>query len=99
MNIFEENHTKMFLKSILTLKTEEEVMAFLEDIMTTKEILDISQRLAVAKMLREKEVYSKISKETGASSATISRVNRCCLYGAGGYKTVLDRLDNLEEFG
>ncbi|MBE6794616.1 MAG: DNA-binding transcriptional regulator [Ruminococcaceae bacterium] len=97
MNIFEENHTKMFLKSILTLKTEEEVMAFLEDIMTTKEILDISQRLAVAKMLREKEVYSKISKETGASSATISRVNRCCLYGAGGYKTVLDRLDNLED--
>ena len=97
MNIFEENHTKMLVKAILTLETEDEVMAFLEDIMTTKEILDISQRLGVAKMLREKEVYSKISKETGASSATISRVNRCCLYGAGGYKTVLDRLENSED--
>lgn len=93
MNIFEADHTELFVKAILTLKNEDEVKAFLEDIMTTKEILDISQRLGVAKMLKEKEVYSKISKETGASSATISRVNRCCLYGAGGYKTVLERLD------
>lgn len=93
VNIFEADHTELFVKAILTLKNEDEVKAFLEDIMTTKEILDISQRLGVAKMLKEKEVYSKISKETGASSATISRVNRCCLYGAGGYKTVLERLD------
>lgn len=93
VNIFEAGHTELFVKAILTLKNEDEVKAFLEDIMTTKEILDISQRLGVAKMLKEKEVYSKISKETGASSATISRVNRCCLYGAGGYKTVLERLD------
>ncbi|MBQ8571986.1 MAG: YerC/YecD family TrpR-related protein [Ruminococcus sp.] len=92
MNIFEENHVKLFVDAILSLENEDEVKAFLEDIMTTKEILDISQRLDVAKMLREKEVYSKISKETGASSATISRVNRCCLYGAGGYQTVLDRI-------
>ncbi len=97
MNIFEENHPKLLLKAILTLESEDEVMAFLEDIMTTKEIIDISQRLGVAKMLREKEVYNKISKETGASSATISRVNRCCLYGAGGYKTVLDRLEAMED--
>ena len=93
MNIFDENHSKLLVKAILTLETEDEVKAFLEDIMTTKEIIDISPRLGVAKMLREKEVYNKISKETGASSATISRVNRCCLYGAGGYKTVLDRLE------
>ena len=93
MNIFDENHTKQLVKAILLLENEDECKAFLEDIMTTKEIIDISQRLAVARMLSEKEVYSKISKETGASSATISRVNRCCLYGAGGYKTVLDRLE------
>ena len=92
MNIFEENHVKMLIDAMLSLETEQECQAFLDDIMTTKEILDISQRLAVAKMLRDKEVYSKISKETGASSATISRVNRCCLYGPGGYKTVLDRI-------
>lgn len=92
MNIFEENHVKLFVDAILSLENEDEVKAFIEDILTTKEILDISQRLDVAKMLREKEVYSKISKETGASSATISRVNRCCLYGAGGYQTVLDRI-------
>ncbi len=92
MNIFEAEHTELFVKAILSLENEAEVKAFLEDVMTTKEILDISQRLGVAKMLREKEVYSKISKETGASSATISRVNRCCLYGTGGYKTVLDKI-------
>ena len=92
MNIFEENNVKLFTQAILSLQTEDEVNAFLEDIMTTKEILDISQRLGVAKMLKDKEVYSKISKETGASSATISRVNRCCLYGAGGYETVLKRI-------
>ena len=92
MNIFDENHVKLFVDALLSLETEDECKAFLEDIMTSREILDISQRLGVAKMLREKEVYNKISKETGASSATISRVNRCCLYGTGGYKTVLDRL-------
>lgn len=93
MNIFEEKHTKKLVEAVLSLETEAEVEAFLEDIMTTKEILDISQRLGVARMLKDKEVYSKISKETGASSATISRVNRCYLYGAGGYKTVLDRIE------
>ena len=93
MNIFEENHTKMFVKAILTLETEDEVKAFLDDIMTSKEILDISQRLGVAKMLREKEVYSKISKETGASSATISRVNRSLAFGKGGYEKLFDKKD------
>ena len=92
MNVFDENHVKLFVDALLSLETEDECKAFLEDIMTSREILDISQRLGVAKMLREKEVYNKISKETGASSATISRVNRCCLYGAGGYQTVLDRI-------
>ena len=92
MNVFESENSKLLIKALLSLETEEECAALLEDLMTTKEILDISQRVGVAKMLDKKEVYSKISKETGASSATISRVNRAYLYGAGGYKTVLDRI-------
>ena len=77
----------------MTLENEEECKAFLEDIMTTKEILDISQRFTVAKMLSEQAVYNKIAEETGASTATISRVNRSYSYGTGAYKTVLDRLE------
>ena len=60
-------------------------------------MLDISQRLTVAKMLRGGISYSTISRETGASTATISRVSRCCEYGAGGYRTVLDRLEETTE--
>ena len=77
----------------MMLESEEECKAFLEDIMTTKEILDISQRIVVAKMLSEQAVYNKIAEETGASTATISRVNRSYSYGTGAYKTVLERLD------
>ena len=79
-------------EAILQLKTKEECYAFLEDICTIKEILDISQRLAVAKMLSQGSPYTAICKETGASTATISRVSKCCEYGAGGYRTVIERL-------
>ena len=65
---------------------------FFEDICTFKELQDISQRLEVAKMLSKGKSYQTVSKETGASTATISRVNRCLVYGNGGYKTILDRL-------
>lgn len=92
MNIFENENSKLLVKAFLTLESEEECRAFLEDVMTTKEILDLSQRMGVAKMLSEREVYSKISKDTGASTATISRVNRCYLYGSGGYKNVLEKI-------
>lgn len=92
MNIFENENSKLLVKAFLALENEEECRAFLEDVMTTKEILDLSQRMGVAKMLAEREVYSKISKETGASTATISRVNRCYLYGSGGYKNVLEKI-------
>ena len=60
--------------------------------MTGREIQDCSQRILVAQKLREGLVYSRIAQVTGASSATISRVNRCYTYGPGGYRTVLDRL-------
>lgn len=89
-------HTKStdeLCKAILSLKTKEECSAFLEDICTIKEIQDISQRLAVAQMLSQGISYSVISKETGASTATISRVSRSYEYGAGGYKNVIARLE------
>ena len=84
--------TEDLCKAILSLKTKEECYAFLEDICTIKEIQDISQRLAVAQMLSQGISYTTICKETGASTATISRVSRCYEYGSGGYKNVIGRL-------
>jgi TrpR-related protein YerC/YecD len=89
MNLSENEGYNLLVKAILSLNTKEECDAFLEDIMTKKEVLDIAQRLLVAKMLSEQTVYNKIVEETGASTATISRVNRSYLYGAGGYKRAL----------
>lgn len=81
------------VRAILSLKNEEEVIRFLEDICTITEIKELSQRLKVAKMLFEGKSYEDIEKETGASSATISRVKKFLLYGADGYKIVLERLN------
>ena len=92
MNIFEKEESKLFIQALISLETEKECIDFLNDIMTTKEILDMSQRIMVAKMLSEKKIYSEIEKETGASSATISRVNRCYQYGDGGYEAVLKKI-------
>ena len=92
-HIFDNESVKLLINAFMTLENEEECRAFLEDVMTTKEILDISQRVVVAKMLSEQAVYNKIAEETGASTATISRVNRSFSYGTGAYKTVLARLE------
>ena len=92
MDVFHSEGAALLIRAVLALETEEECRAFLEDLMTGKEIQDCSQRLLVASLLREGMVYSRIAGETGASSATISRVNRCFTYGAGGYQKVLDRL-------
>ena len=75
--------------AILTLENTEECYAFFEDI---NELKALSQRLQVAKMLRAGDSYEKIVEETGASTATISRVKRCLVYGADGYTLALDRL-------
>ena len=77
-------------KAVLTLRTEEECKAFFEDLCTVKEILDMAQRYDVATQLSEGKNYVEIAKETGASTATISRVNKCLTYGTG-YKTALAR--------
>ena len=88
-----KNNLEQFYRAILSIKDEEECRQFFDDVATIREMLDMSARLEVARMLDEGTVFSEISKETGASSATISRVNKCLTYGEGGYKTVLDRLN------
>ncbi len=89
----DENMDYLF-KAVLTLETEEECAAFFEDLCTPQELRAISQRLHVAKLLTENRVYNEIVKQTGASTATISRVNKTLNYqAAGGYKIVFDRLD------
>lgn len=83
-----ENYDNFF-EAILKLKTIEECRVFFEDMCTIKEMEAISQRLEVAAMLREGKNYQEISRVTGASTATISRVNKCLQYGTGGYDLVL----------
>lgn len=82
--------------SILKLENREECYRFFEDICTIKELQAISQRLQVAKLLRSNKTYHEIEEITGASTATISRVNRCLLYGADGYNIILNRIDEIE---
>ena len=84
-------------EAILCLKNKEECYTFFEDVCTINELLSLSQRFEVAKMLREKRTYLEISEKTGASTATISRVNRCLLNGAGGYESILDKIQAQRE--
>jgi len=86
-----------FFKAVLSLKSIEECRNFFEDVLTIGELESMKQRLDVAKMLTDGENYSTISAKTGASSATISRVNKCLVYGGGGYRTVLSRIKEVEE--
>ena len=79
-------------EAILCLKDKEECYTFFEDVCTVNELLSISQRYEVAKMLREGKTYLEISHSTGASTATISRVNRSLNYGNDGYDMVLERV-------
>ena len=79
-----------FFEAILKLKSVDDCRAFFDDICTIKELQDLSQRLRVAGLLKLKKSYMDISAETGASTATISRVSRCLYYGSGGYNLVLD---------
>lgn len=78
--------------AVLSLKNREECYRFFDDICTINEIQAIEQRLQVAKMLKNKKTYIEIASATGASTATISRVNRCLNYGADGYNLVFERL-------
>ena len=95
MDLSEVKGYDLLVKAILSVKTEAECTALLEDLMTIKEINDMAQRMLVAKLLSEQTVYNKIVEGTGASTTTISRVNRAYTYGSGGYKRALSEI--LEE--
>lgn len=89
--------TDLLFKAILSLQNEEECYKFFEDLCTVPELKSMSQRLVVAKMLTDKKVYSDIVTKTGASTATISRVNRSLIYGCDGYEMVFSRIDEKED--
>lgn len=84
--------TDLLFEGILKLSSVEECYRFFTDICTIKELQAMTQRLQVAKQLYEGRNYNEVCRDTGVSSATICRVNKCLNYGDGGYKTVLDRL-------
>ena len=86
-------NTDLLFNAILKLETPEEWYRFFEDLCTVQELKAMSQRIVVARMLTQKKVYSTIVEETGASTATISRVNRSLIYGCDGYEMVFGRID------
>ena len=79
-------------EAILLLEDQEDCYRFFEDVCTINELHAIAQRLQVAKLLSEKKTYSEIEELTKASTATISRINKCLVYGSDGYKRVLERM-------
>ena len=92
MNISKKERNEDMYTAILSLETVDECMKFFDDLCTIKELLAMEQRYQVARCLNRGMIYNDILAETGASSATISRVNRSLQYGAGGYEIVFDRL-------
>lgn len=84
-------------KAILSLQDEEDCYRFFEDICTINELHAIAQRLQVAKLLSEKRTYNEIEEITKASTATISRINKCLIYGADGYQRVLERMSEADK--
>ncbi len=89
--------TDSLFEAILKLETQEECYRFFEDICTIKEVQAISQRFEVAKLLKQNKTYNEIESETGASTATISRINRSLNYGADGYRLIFEKLGIIEK--
>ncbi len=88
-----DDQVDMLFDAILCLENQEECYRFFEDLCTINEIKSLAQRLQVAIMLRRKHTYQEIAEKTGASTATISRVNRSLIYGSDGYNLILDKLE------
>ena len=84
--------TDLLMQALLSLHNIDDAYRFCEDVLSAQELKSITQRLEVAALLRQKITYQEIVKITGASTATIGRVNRCLVYGANGYNLLLDRL-------
>lgn len=93
----QDGNIDFLFRAVLSLETAEECYRFFDDLCTVPELKSMSQRLAVAKMLNDKQVYSDIVAKTGASTATISRVNRSLNYGSDGYELVFERLKASEK--
>lgn len=88
---------ELFYDCVLTLKTQEECRVFFEDILARQELNAICQRMEVARLLKLKYTYNTIAEKTGASTATISRVNRSLIYGEGGYELAFERIERKQE--
>lgn len=98
MSNLNEELLNNFYEAILELEDVEECRAFFEDVCTINELKDLSSRLEVARLLKEGKVFNEIIKITGASSATIGRVNKCLRYGPGGYKSILEKLEKKDNY-
>lgn len=94
---FRDERIDYLFRAILTLESVEDCYAFFEDLCTIAEIQEMSRRLLAAKLLREDKVYTEIAAQTGLSTATISRVNRCLKYGSDGYLSALEKLDRQDK--
>ena len=88
-----EQYLSKLYKAVLSLETEDECDAFFNDVCTIQELESLAQRIEVATLLKKGESYVDINKSTGASTATISRVSKYYNYGTGGYRTVLERME------
>lgn len=91
----DDERLEFLYRGILTLETVEDCRRFFEDLCTPSELLEMSRRMQAAKMLKNNMVYTEIASETGLSTATISRVNRCLKFNDDGYVKVLDDLDRI----
>ena len=88
------NDTSALFEAVLSLQTEEEAAAFFRDLCTLGELIDLSHRWAVVRLLDQGRPYRQIAEETGASTATITRINQWLQHGAGGYRLALNRLQS-----
>ena len=97
MGALQTPQMQALFRAIASCQTAKECEAFFEDVCTVKELQAMAQRLEVAKQLTAGKNYNAVCSDTGASTATISRVNRCLQYGGGGYRTVLERMEEKED--
>lgn len=96
-DVLDSGYGRFLTQALVQLNSPEDARAFLQDLLTPRELEDISQRLEVARMLDEGESYVKVQKQTGASSTTVSRVSKCLNGEVGGYRWMLDHMDELEK--
>ena len=95
--VVQNEEIDQLFQGILKLETVEDCYRFFEDLCTIKEVCSMAQRFEVASMLKAGVTYHEIVEKTGASTATISRINRCITYGSDGYNRILERLESSEE--